>query len=139
MTSTSEPTLSVVVIVLGGPGNLTRCLRALQAQHGGAFEIIVPVDEHFAGERETSDLFPNVRILRTAGRRTYAELRSLGVRAARGRIVALTEDHCIPAPDWCEQIVRAHESPHAAVGGVVEKQADVTALNWAMYFCDYAR
>ena len=43
---------------------------------------------------------------------------------ARGEVVAFTEDHCEPAPDWCERIIAAHaEHPDAdAVGGAMAQR-----------------
>jgi hypothetical protein len=45
-------------------------------------------------------------------------LRALGLREARGAVVAIGEDHALPREDWCEAIVRAHaehpESPAVA-------------------------
>ncbi len=146
-----EAKLSVVVIVLGdrlggvlgdrlGGRNLARCLQALGAQRSApAFEVIVPVDDRYEEWEGLAERFPDVRFLVAGGRRTFAELRSVGCRAASGPLVALTEDHCVPEPDWCEQVVQAHAGPHAAVGGAVEKLPSDTILNWAMYLCDYAR
>jgi hypothetical protein len=83
--------------------------------------------------------FPTVRFMSAGGRRTYAELRALGVSQARSAVIALTEDHCTPDPDWCDRILQAHKASHAAVGGAVEKAAPDTALNWALYLADYGR
>jgi hypothetical protein len=55
-------------------------------------------------------------------------------------VIALTEDHCAPAPDWCAAVARAHATtPYAAIGGVVDKAGPDAAVGWALYFCDYAR
>jgi hypothetical protein len=44
------------------------------------------------------------------------ELRALGTARARGAIIAVTEDHCLVAPDWCERILAAHaEHPDGSV------------------------
>jgi hypothetical protein len=49
------------------------------------------------------------------------ELRAAAVSAAKGRIVAITEDHCVPAEDWHSAIVDAHDRywDAAAVGGTM--------------------
>jgi len=105
--------LSVVIVPLGGEGDLARCLEALRSQ--GASEIIV------------------------AEGRTPAAARAAALQRASSPIVALTEDHCVPAPDWCARIRRAHERGYAVVGGCIEKLAPDTALNWAIYLADYLR
>lgn len=53
-------------------------------------------------------------------------LRLAGVKAAAGSIVAIGEDHSVPAPDWAEAVLRAHtEHPSApAVVGCLVNAAD---------------
>jgi hypothetical protein len=64
------------------------------------------------------------------------QLRAEAVERARGAIVAITEDHCIVASDWCQQILIAHrDHPHAAaIGGTVENGATATKIDWASFF-----
>ncbi len=56
---------------------------------------------------------------------------------ARGRIVAILEDHAHVAPGWAAALLQAHEAPWGAVGGPVENGKD-GLVNWAVYFCEYA-
>jgi hypothetical protein len=65
-------------------------------------------------------------------------LRAIGLRRARGRVVALLEDHGTPSPGWCDAVLDAHKEPFAAVGGAVENGVD-RLLNWAVYYCDFGR
>ncbi len=136
-----RPELSVVVVVLTGDENyLSRCLTALTQQTSASrTEILVPCDRNASSLIKLSSNFPGVRFLSIDGDRTYAELRTIGVRESKGRIVALTEDHCIPSPDWCKQILRAHKGSNAAIGGAVNKEGPDSALNWALYLADYLR
>ena len=140
MSATSEaPGLSVVVVMLGGRDYLPRCLDALHRQIGVTRpEIIVPGDESAGELASLHRRYPDVEFVPVEGRRTYAELRAIGFRRARGRIIALTEDHCSPDPDWCQQILKLHEGAHAAVGGAVDKGPD-GVFNWAIYLCDFSR
>jgi hypothetical protein len=126
--------------MLAGPAYLTRCLQALLFQTNVQdIEIIVPCDERISDVPVLQKKFPAVWFLTIGGHRTFAELRALGVGKARGAIIALTEDHCTPNPDWCDRILHVHAAPHAAVGGAVEKVAPDTPLNWALYLADYGR
>ncbi len=136
----TSPALSVVVVVLSGRACLGRCLTALapQVSELGA-ELIVPCDEGLGDVDGLRARFPVARFVATAGRRSYAELRALAFGEARGEVIALTEDHCTPDPDWCTNVLRAHEGPHAAVGGAVDKDPPDTALDWAVYLCDFSR
>ncbi len=42
--------------------------------------------------------------------------RAEGVRSASAGVVALIEDHAVPAPRWAEALIEAHRGPWAAVG-----------------------
>jgi len=129
-----EPALSVIVVILGGGAHLERCLRTLRQQENAPpMEVIVPHDDRHAEVAALRAQFPEVKFVRVPGERSYAELRSAGVKAARGRIVAITEDQCIPPPRWCANVVAAHNFTHAAIGGPVDKQQPDSALNWAVY------
>ena len=132
--------LSVVVITLGGQGNLTRCLSALISQRDVEdVELVVSCDDRLPDVASSRRKFPGVSFLATPGECTFAELRALGVRQAAGAVIALTEDHCVPNPDWCFEILQSHRDSHLAVGGAVEKMSPDTALNWALYLADYVR
>lgn len=132
--------LTVVVVTLVDLKHLERCLVALEEQQTNInFEVIVPVDTRFPAVTEVEARFPLWRFYYNSGIRTYAELRTCGVGAARGRLVAITEDHCVPGPDWVEQIVAAHRNPPLAIGGPVEKITPDGLLNWSVYLLDYLR
>lgn len=139
------PALSVVVVPFAGPRYLERCLAALAPQISATgAEVLVPCDDTLTGVAELERSRPELRFIRVRGRRTPAELRALGVRSARRSIVALTEDHCIPAPDWCAQVLAAHQAPHAAIGGAIEPAYGAagepgSALGLALYLCDWGR
>lgn len=49
-------------------------------------------------------------------------LRATALAHARGDVIALTEDHCAPANDWCDRILAAHEEHPGAdvIGGAVD-------------------
>ena len=56
-----------------------------------------------------------VRVLTVPGASVF-ELRRAAIAAARGDIIAVTEDHCVPATDWCQRILAAHAAqPDALV------------------------
>jgi hypothetical protein len=128
----------VVVVILGRGQHLERCLEALRRREEAPdAEIIVPCDETHSDESALQQRFPEASFIHLPGRRTYAELRTAGVRAARGRVVAITEDQCIPPPRWCASIIEQHSAAdaagRAAIGGPVDKFTPDKAINWAIY------
>jgi glycosyltransferase involved in cell wall biosynthesis len=123
------PRLSVVVPTYRRPRLLRRCLQALLAQTlpPQAYEVIVVDDGHEPRVRAELAEFarqpggPRLRYLCPARGRGPAVARNCGWRAARGEIVAFTDDDTIPAPDWLEQgerTLQAHPDWSAAAGAV---------------------
>ena len=138
--ASGTPDLSVVIVTLVDTDHLRRCLAALELQDTSAdFETIVPCDETLGDIGPLQAEFAAVNFISLSGKRTYAELRAAGAAVARGRLLAVTEDHCLPDPGWIQSIVAAHEQPPLAIGGVVKKTGPDKSLNWAVYFLDYLR
>jgi hypothetical protein len=68
------------------------------------------------------------------------ELRAVGLAEASGEIVAITEDHCIPSPDFVSMILRAHaEHSQALVAGAVVNGSTERAIDRANFLAVHAR
>ena len=69
------------------------------------------------------------------------QLRAEGYDHCRGDVVAVTEDHCAPAADWCDRILTAHAShPEAiAIGGAVENGTPEHVIDWAAFLMTQAQ
>ena len=67
------------------------------------------------------------------------ELAARAIHEAVGDFILLTEDHCIPDPNWVAVLCREQSSERAAVGGVMEMNDDARAVDWAVYFVDFFR
>ncbi|MEX5218813.1 MAG: glycosyltransferase [Nitrospira sp.] len=100
--------LSVVIPTYRRPELLRRCLSALIAQtmDPALYEILIVDDgttqDTWKAVRTAASTvsMPAIRYLAAPGRRGPAAARNLGWKAARGPIVAFTDDDCIPVPDW---------------------------------------
>lgn len=102
-----NPEFSVVIPTYLRPSLLIKCLDALSRQQlsKNEFEIIVVDDGDDRTTAEIVKSFRDVfgieaRYLAQAQRRGPAAARNRGWRAARGRIVAFTDDDCQPQPEW---------------------------------------
>jgi glycosyltransferase involved in cell wall biosynthesis len=117
--------ISIVIPTRDRPSALDACLAALAEQtipserfevvvvdDGGAAELGAVVDRH----RDS------LRISLT--RRAHAgpaAARNAGSQVARGKVLAFTDDDCLPDPDWLAAIATAVErSPGSIVGGRTE-------------------
>ena len=156
MPAATGPVLSVVVVIVSDTikararaDDLAGCLEALQRQiDARPTEVIVPYHENTDGIGALELRFPDVRFIAVAdpeiaarkpgSREHHDVLRARGLAVARGTLVALLEDHARPDAHWCANIVAAHRTNDAAVGGAIENGVD-RPLNWAVYYCDFAK
>lgn len=156
MPTNDAPELSVVAVIVSDTTDgdatvehLAGCLAALTRQvDPPSLEIIVPYHPPVLGMDLLKSRYPQVRFLAVetlatppaagGGREHHDELRSHGLLVTRGGIVALVEDHGHPDPHWAARIVAAHRQRYACIGGAIENGIDAP-LNWAVYFCDFAR
>jgi glycosyltransferase involved in cell wall biosynthesis len=138
-----RPRLSVVVASPNDGALLMRCVESLVAQADAAkVEILVvrDVERSDGFDRAVAESrFPDVRWIEGPPGCTVPHLRSLGIAASRGEVVALLEDDCLVQEGWCEVAMSITEGPFVAVGGAVEPGPYTRTLDWAVYFCEYAR
>ncbi len=119
----APPTASVVVPTFRRATQLARCIDALAAQRSPSFEIIVVDDGSADGTtqsvlRDARHVAAGLRALTHAENRGPAAARNTGLAAARGEIVAFTDDDCEPEPSWLAELVRALERATPDVVGV---------------------
>ena len=132
------PPLSNVVATSQGWPEIEACLAALvpQARAAGA-EIIVA--DGSGGAPPPPGLPPGVRWLSHPETGVF-ELRALATREARGAIVAITEDHCLVAPDWVARILAAHRAhpDAAAIKGAILNGSRERLVDWAAFLLNQA-
>lgn len=145
--------ISILVTVVSGKAGVRRCLESLLPQiQGIKAEIVVPYD---AWSLEIDDLkteFPDVCFyyipdlgaaasadIPSHQHRLYDRRRAIGLSRMQGRLIAMTEDLAVPAPDWISQIMKAHQNqPYSVIGGAIDNAVD-HPMNWALYYCDFGR
>src|SRR5262245_6710364 len=112
------PALSVVVASVNGWHVLASTLAALDAQAGRErFDIIAVDNVGGPTRRRLRRHRPTVVLIAVDEPLAIPRLRHLGVRRARGEVVAIIEDHVAVAPTWAEALLEAHRSPWGAVAG----------------------
>lgn len=147
-----EILLSIIVTVVSGRESMRRCLRVLCAQTDFAvMEIIVPFDKWSREIGELREEFGQVKFyfienlglaetenISAHQHRLFDRRRAIGLQIARGKLIAMTEDHARPADDWCAELLKTEKQPFAVIGGAIENGID-KPLNRAWYYCDYGR
>jgi GT2 family glycosyltransferase len=134
-----QPSLSVVVASYNARDSIDACLESLVRQTTSkAFETIV-IDSSTDGTAErVRRKYPQFGLL-TSPRRLYCgDARNRGLALARAPIVAFLDADCFVEADWVEAVLRAHESQHWLVGGVIDNGNPASALSWAYYFLEFS-
>lgn len=132
--SSAEPDLTIVIGASAPEAALAGCLAALEPQRERAQVVVVEAEP---SSEALQARFPWAEFHQRPGA-LVPELWRDGIASARGRIVALTIAPMIPAPNWVDTIIQTHRE-HDAVGGAIDPGTDLRAVDWAEYFCRYAR
>lgn len=134
--------MSLSVVIASGAGGdfLFRCLRSLREQAIKNDVEVIVVDrcggETLARiEREC----PLVTIVRANldHRPSVPELRMIGIKQAKGDIVAIIEEHCVCPPHWIQTILRSFQEDDAAIGGPILDSDFNRMPDWVVYFSEY--
>lgn len=132
---TDRISISVVLATIEPWPDLANCLAVLEPQVvavGG--EIIVGDGHGNALDPRIAAKSDRIKWSQSPGASVF-ELRARGAEAARGEVVALTEDHCLVDADWCRQVLAAFDAhPEAmAVTGPVLNGSTEKLIDWANF------
>ncbi len=148
-----EPELSVILTVVEGEPAMSRCLEALARQENAPpFEVLIPYDDTVAETAVLAERFPQFRFMPLGAliptprpkdafeeHELFDRRRAEGMKAARGRLIAILEDRGAPREDWARAMVEAHAAtPAAAIGGGMLNAA-LSPIGRALFACDCGR
>jgi hypothetical protein len=137
--NTRPPALSVVIASVNGWDMLKATLDSLDAQAMRPQMEVIVVDRAGGLVRERLRAEErDLELVEVNERLSIPRMRYLGVRRAKGQIVAILEDHGEVAPGWARAILDAHQGPWGATGGPVEN-GQTGLVNWAAFLCEYTR
>jgi GT2 family glycosyltransferase len=125
----SSVVASLIVLNWNGRALLERCLPSICAQIHPAFEVIVvdnaSTDDSVAFLRTRH---PNVQLIRSDQNRRYAGGMNLGLRQARGELLALLNNDVLLRPDWLTQMeaVFAADARIGLAGGKLHYPDELT-------------
>ena len=111
-------------------------------------EIIVPLFPSLDPGVELRRAWPDVRFVDIAGdppqspgleHWKYDRRRAAGLGAARGDVIALTEDRTIPGNRWCSSLWATHQRESYAVIGSGIDYFGQAPVNRAAFYCDFGR
>ena len=129
-----RPTLTVILATIEPWPDLERCLSVLEPQVEALGAEIIVGDGHGGALEARYAESPSLQWIRAPGASVF-DLRAQALEMARGEIVAVTEDHCVVASDWCQQILRSLEDApdKMAMTGPVMNGSTDRLSDWANY------
>ena len=137
--NTEKPKLSILVASYNSKATIEKCLKSLFSQKTShAFEVIVVDSSQDGTGNLVKDKFPEVRLHEFPERKYVGTARNQGISLARGDIIALTDADCIADENWVHEIIKAHCTPHLAIGGAIANGNPMSYVGWAAYFCEFS-
>ena len=134
---TGSPDLTVVVTSTWDPSYLKSCLESLRSQTSPA-EVIVAGSGSEGLPETLCREYPELTFLNCPPSTPPPGIRCLAMRAARGRVVALTKAVGRVPRDWCSNIIRLHQENDQVIGGAIEFASLDNGPNWAAFLCEYS-
>jgi glycosyltransferase involved in cell wall biosynthesis len=134
----AEPRVSVIVPAYRSDATVAACLEGIREQTFEDFETIVvnsSTDDRTA--EVVAGTFPRVRLEQSQQRLLPHDARNRGVELARGSLLVFTDPDCVPARDWLEQLVLAHERRHDVVVGAMALTG-TSAYELTVHLCKFA-
>lgn len=134
--------ISVIVITYNRHYFLSRCLHHLLKQDfKGSYEIIVvddgSTDKTKSVIKQLQEGHKNLHYV-PKEHGGYARARNLGLKHARGRIIAFTDDDCFVSAEWLTKIQESMAKNSAdAVGGPILNPTD-KYVAWAHYILNFS-
>ena len=118
--------ISVAICSHNGSASIGAALAAIGAQiHNVPFELIV-VDDGSTDDTAEIAAASGAKVVRLGTNRGRGEALQGAIAAARGPILALTDDDCVPPPHWVQQLADAWArapSDVTVIGGPVKPLA----------------
>ena len=137
--------ISVIIPAFNARRVIGRCLRSVTRQKINiAYEVLVVASSRDGTVERIRREFPGVRVVRLDARAHPGTARNIGVRHARGQILAFTDADCVPEPDWLACLVNYHGStpgesdgrPVALAGSIANglPRSTVATADWFLEF-----
>lgn len=116
-------------------GDVLELLRSLKYQTYPDVEVIfVGEQDPLICEEVTARArgLPNLRVLFNDDEPGLSSARNVGIRHARGHIMAFLDDDAMAFPDWAEEIVKTFASDDSVIGltGPVDPLWDDESMSW---------
>jgi hypothetical protein len=116
---------------------LIRYLHAQTVRDRLEIVIATPSTATLGLDHTEMEGFHSVRVVEVGPMAVVGRARAAAIPHTSAPLIALTESHAFPVPEWAEALITAHQQPWAAVGPSVRNANPVNMISWANLFLDY--
>ncbi len=137
---TGLPYVSVVMPCYNARKTITESLRAICNQKVDfEYEVVIADSSDDGTDELIGSQFPQVRLIHLDRLECPGSKRNLGVRHARGELIAFTDSDCVPPPDWLANIAREHRRTDAdGIGGCVINGYPGSLGSWVSHLLEFS-
>ena len=132
--------LSVIIPSYNNLNNIFKCLDSVFNQNTSVvYEVIVVDSSDKDDYSKLSQKFPNLNLIKLKQRTYPGTARNIGVKIARGRLIAFTDSDCVVSSDWIERIVTEHRNRgRVLIGGAVRNGTPKNLIGIAEYILEFS-
>lgn len=130
MPPTSVIPVSIVICTYNRAEYLIRCIESLKKLNYPDYEIIVVNGPSTDATERLLHQYPDVSVVRQESLNGLSFARNLGIRAAKGHIIAFIDDDAVADDQWLGSLVTAYTDD--TVGGAGGPVFDITG-NWYQF------
>ena len=135
-----KPELSVIIASYNSGKLIKDCLKSLENQKTDKdFEIIVVNSSTDGAAELIKGKFHKVNLFQFTERKYCGDARNFGISVAKGKIIAFIDADCIAHSNWINEILKAHQSSHLAIGGAIANGNPESYVGWAAYLCEFSQ
>lgn len=132
--------ISVVVACYNGVATISRCLSALlnQTIDKKKYEVIVVDSSGDDTPNIIKEQFPEVSLIHLPERTRTGPANTIGIKEARGNLIALIAADCIAEPDTLQRMIESHEEgKYEAIGGAIINGTPYSPMGWIYYLTEF--
>lgn len=129
--------VTVVIPSYNSGKTIQKCFDSVLSQKTSAKYEIIVVDSSSDDTPEILKKYP-VKVIRRKNQTYPGSARNIGIKAAKGKIIACVDADCVPSPDWIENICAAHKR-FDVVGGPILNGNPWSYFGWSLYFPEFSQ
>ncbi len=131
--------ISVIVPSYNSENTIKICIDSLISQtYNGDYEVVLVDSSVDRTPQIVSMSYPDITLIRLEKKTDPGTARNIGIKIAKGDLIAFIDSDCVAEEDWLEKIFTAHNSSYCVIGGSVSNGNNKDSLiAWAGYISEF--